>query len=35
MIAKICVGLGYYVGDIYHHAKFYPNRFGGFVSAHA
>jgi len=25
MVAKIC--LGDYVGDIYHHAKFYPNRF--------
>ena len=24
-----------YVGDIYHHAKFYPNRFRGFGSAHA
>jgi len=33
MVTKICVGD--YVGDIYHHAKFYPNRFRGFVSAHA
>jgi len=24
-----------YVGNIYHHAKFYPNLFRGFVSAHA
>ena len=32
-ITKICVGK--YVGDIYHHAKFYPNRFRGFGSAHA
>ena len=30
---QICVGN--YVGDIYHHAKFYPNRFRGFGSAHA
>jgi len=28
MVTKICVGN--YVGDIYHHAKFYPNRFWGF-----
>jgi len=33
MVTKICVGD--YVGDIYHHAKFYPNRFRGFGSAHA
>ena len=33
MVTKICVGN--YVGDIYHHAKFYPNRFTGFGSAHA
>ena len=33
MVTKICVGN--YVGDIYHHAKFYPNRFRGFGSAHA
>jgi len=33
MVTKICVGD--YVGNIYHHAKFYPNRFRGFVSAHA
>jgi len=35
MVTKICVGNYRYVGDIYHHAKFYPNRFGGFGSAHA
>ena len=29
----ICVGN--YVGDIYHRAKFYPNRLRGFGSAHA
>ena len=28
MVTKICIGD--YVGDIYHHAKFYPNRFRGF-----
>ena len=28
MVTKICVGN--YVGDIYHRAKFYPNRFRGF-----
>ena len=33
MVTKICVDN--YVGDIYHHAKFDPNRFGGFGSAHA
>ena len=33
MVTKICV-LNY-VRDIYHHAKFYPNRFRGFGSAHA
>jgi len=33
MVTKICV-LNY-VGDIYHHAKFYPNRFRGFGTAHA
>ena len=33
MFTKICVGD--YVGDIYHHAQFYPNRFRGFGSAHA
>jgi len=33
MFTKICVGN--YVGDICHHAKFYPNRFRGFGSAHA
>ena len=33
MVTKICVGN--YVGDIYHHAKFYRNRFRGFGSAHA
>ena len=27
-------GVGDYVGDIYHHGKFYPDRFRGFVSAH-
>ena len=32
-VTKICVGN--YVGDIYHHAKFYPNRFRGVGSAHA
>jgi len=32
MVTKICVGD--YVGDIYHHVKFYPNRFRGFGSAH-
>ena len=32
MVTKICVGN--YVGDIYHRAKFYPNRFRGFGSAH-
>ena len=30
MVTKICVGN--YVWDIYHHAKFYPNRFRGFGS---
>ena len=30
MVTKICVGD--YVGDIYHNAKFYPNRFRGFFS---
>ena len=35
MVTKICVGNYRYVGDIYHHAKFYPNRFAGFGSAHA
>jgi len=29
----MCVGN--YVGDIYHHAKFYSNRFRGLGSAHA
>ena len=33
MVTKICIGN--YVGDVYHHAKFYPNRFRGFGSAHA
>ena len=33
MVTKICVGN--YIGDIYRHAKFYPNRFRGFRSAHA
>ena len=33
MVAKIFVRD--YLGDIYHHAKFYPNRFRGFGSAHA
>jgi len=33
MVTRICVGD--YVGDIYHYAKFYPNRFRGFGSAHA
>jgi len=33
IVTKICVGD--YVGDIYHRAKFYPNRFTGFGSAHA
>ena len=33
MVTKICVGN--YVGDIYHRAKFYPNRFWGFGFAHA
>ena len=33
MVTKICV-LNY-VGDIYHQAKFYPNRFRGFGFAHA
>ena len=33
MVTKICVRN--YVGDIYEHAKFYPNRFRGFGSAHA
>ena len=33
IVTKICVGD--YVGDIYQHAKFYPNRFRGFSSAHA
>ena len=32
MVTKICVGN--YVGDIYHPAEFYPNRFRGFGSAH-
>ena len=31
MVTKICVGN--YVWYIYHHAKFYPNRFRGFGSA--
>jgi len=33
MVTKICIGN--YFGDIYHRAKFYPNRFRGFGSAHA
>jgi len=33
MVTKICVGT--YVWDIYHRAKFYPNRYRGFGSAHA
>jgi len=33
MVTKICVRN--YFGDIYHYAKFYPNRFRGFGSAHA
>ena len=33
MVTKIRVRN--YVGDIYHRAKFYPNRFRGFGSAHA
>jgi len=33
MVTKISTGD--YVEDIYHHAKFHPNRFRGFVSAHA
>jgi len=33
MVTKICVDD--YVRDIYHRAKFYPNRFRGFGSAHA
>ena len=33
MVTKICVGD--YVGDVYHRAKCYPNRFRGFGSAHA
>jgi len=33
MVTKTCVGN--YVGNIYYHAKFYPNRFRGFGSAHA
>jgi len=33
MVTKICVGD--YVGDIYHQAKFYQNRFRGFGFAHA
>jgi len=33
MVTKICVCDC--VGDIYHHAKFYANRFRGFGSAHA
>ena len=33
MVTKICVGD--YVADIYHRTKFYPNRFRGYVSAHA
>jgi len=33
MVTKICVGD--YIGDIYHRAKFYPNWFRAFVSAHA
>jgi len=33
MVTKIFVGN--YVGDIYHHAKYYPDRFRGFGSAHA
>ena len=32
MVTKICVGN--YVGDIYHRAEFYPNRFRRFGSAH-
>jgi len=32
---KFVICVGNYVGDIYHHAKFYPNRFRGFGSAHA
>ena len=32
MVTKICVGD--YVGDIYHNAKFYPNRFRGFFSSY-
>ena len=31
MVTKICTGN--YVGDIYHHAKFYLNQFRGFGSA--
>ena len=33
MVTAICVGNC--VGDIYHQAKFYPNQFRGFSSAHA
>jgi len=33
MVTKICVGNC--VGDVYHRAKFYPNRFRSFGSAHA
>ena len=33
MFTKICVGN--YVGEVYNHAKFYPNRLRGFGSAHA
>jgi len=33
MVTKICVGE--YVGDIYHRAKFNPNRFRCFGSVHA
>ena len=31
MVTKNCTGD--YVGDVYHHAKFYPNWLRGFVSA--
>jgi len=33
MVTKICVGN--YVGKVYNHAKFYPNRLRGFSAAHA
>ena len=33
MVTKICIGN--YFGDIYYRAKFYPDRFRGFGSAHA